>query len=89
MGGQSHAAAVFCPTSQILSGGAKSTRERNPLARDLNEQFVHSVQRPHAHLQKLHAMVHFAQLHCRLRRQLLEWWATSRCLLLRDDEQDR
>eukprot|EP01046_Picozoa_sp_COSAG06_P056264 COSAG06_NODE_10592_length_1652_cov_1.389569_2_plen_137_part_00 len=34
MGGQSRAAAVFCPTSQILSGGAKSTRERNPLARE-------------------------------------------------------
>jgi hypothetical protein len=34
MGGQSRPAAVFCPTSQILSGGAKSTRERYPLSRE-------------------------------------------------------
>jgi hypothetical protein len=64
-------------------------RARQPRRLHLNEQFVRSVQRPHARLQKLRAMVHFAQLHCRLRRQLLEWRATSRCLLLRDDEQDR
>ena len=50
MGGQSRAAAVFCPTSQILSGGAKSTRENWAFLAQLPLDGVHVFEARYEHM---------------------------------------